>query len=94
MRFIAFIGSMRDLKLGGRVAASAAALGGMLHISPVVALVDGEGKAVGKVRVLWNGLYWNEIVQMLPKRLCSSGFCGILYEKAIKTARPAGRAAF
>ena len=87
---------MKDLKLGGRVVASAAALGGMLHIFPVVALVDGEGKAVGKVRVrvLWNGLYWNEIVQMLPKRLCSSGFCGILYGKAIKTARPAGRAAF
>ena len=41
---------MKYLKMGGRVSASAAALGGMLHISPVVALVEGEVKAVGKVR--------------------------------------------
>lgn len=50
VRFLAFIGTMKYLKMGGRVSASAAALGGMLHISPVVALVDGEVKAVGKVR--------------------------------------------
>lgn len=50
VRFIAFIGTMKYLKMGGRGSASAAALGGMLHISPVVALVDGEVKAVGKVR--------------------------------------------
>lgn len=50
VRFIAFIGTMKYLKMGGRVSASAAALGGMLHISPVVALVEGEVKAVGKVR--------------------------------------------
>ena len=50
VRFLAFIGTMKYLKMGGRVSASAAALGGMLHISPVVALVEGEVKAVGKVR--------------------------------------------
>lgn len=50
VRFVAFIGTMKYLKMGGRVSASTAALGTMLNISPVVAIVDGEVKAVGKVR--------------------------------------------
>ena len=36
--------------MGGRISASTAALGTMLNISPVVAVVDGEVKSVGKVR--------------------------------------------
>ena len=50
VRFVAFIGTMKYLKMGGRVSASTAALGTMLNISPVVAVVDGQVKAVGKVR--------------------------------------------
>lgn len=50
VRFVAFIGTMKYLKMGGRVSASTAVLGTMLNISPVVALVDGEVKSVGQVR--------------------------------------------
>ena len=41
---------MKYLKMGGRISASAAALGTVLNISPVVAIADGEVKAVGRVR--------------------------------------------
>lgn len=50
VRFIAFVGTLKYLKMGGRISASTAMMGTMLHISPVVAIVDGEVKAVGKVR--------------------------------------------
>lgn len=50
VRFIAFVGTLKYLKMGGRISASTAALGTMLHITPVVAVVDGEVKAVGKLR--------------------------------------------
>ena len=50
VRFIAFVGTLKYLKMGGRISASTAMMGTMLHISPVVAVVDGEVKAVGKVR--------------------------------------------
>lgn len=50
VRFAAFVGTMKYLKMGGRVSASTAMLGTMLNISPVVAIVDGEVKSVGKVR--------------------------------------------
>lgn len=50
VRFIAFVGTLKYLKMGGRISASTAALGTMLNISPVVAIVDGEVKSVGKVR--------------------------------------------
>lgn len=50
VRFLAFVGTLKYLKMGGRVSASAAALGTMLGISPVVAIVDGEVRSVGKVR--------------------------------------------
>ena len=50
VRFLAFVGTLKYLKMGGRISAATAAVGSMLHISPVVAVVDGEVKAVGKVR--------------------------------------------
>ena len=50
VRFVAFVGTLKYLKMGGRISASTAALGTMLNISPVVAVVDGEVKSVGKVR--------------------------------------------
>lgn len=50
VRFLAFIGTMKYLKMGGRISAATAAVGGMLNISPIIAIVDGEVKAVGKVR--------------------------------------------
>ena len=50
VRFVAFVGTLKYLKMGGRISASTAALGTMLNISPVVAVVKGEVKAVGKLR--------------------------------------------
>lgn len=50
VRFVAFIGTLKYLKMGGRISASTAVLGTMLNISPVVAIVDGEVKSVGQVR--------------------------------------------
>lgn len=50
VRFLAFIGTMKYLKMGGRISAATAAVGGMLNISPIIAIVDGEVKAVGKAR--------------------------------------------
>lgn len=50
VRFLAFVGTLKYLKMGGRISASTAAIGTMLNISPVVAVVDGEVKSVGKVR--------------------------------------------
>ena len=50
VRFVAFVGTLKYLEMGGRISASTAALGTMLNISPVVAVVDGEVKSVGKVR--------------------------------------------
>ena len=48
VRFLAFVGTLKYLKMGGRISASTAAIGTMLNISPVVAVVDGEVKSVGK----------------------------------------------
>lgn len=50
VRFVAFIGTMKYLKMGGRISATTAVVGTMLNISPVVAIVDGEVKSVGQVR--------------------------------------------
>ena len=50
VRFIAFVGTLKYLKMGGRISASTAAIGTMLHITPVVAVVDGAVKVVGKLR--------------------------------------------
>ena len=50
VRFVAFIGTMKYLKMGGRISSTTAVVGTMLNISPVVAIVDGEVKSVGQVR--------------------------------------------
>ena len=50
VRFVAFIGTMKYLKMGGRISSTTAVVGTMLNISPVVAIVGGEVKSVGQVR--------------------------------------------
>ena len=47
---MAFIGTLKYLKMGGRISSSTAVLGTMLNISPVVAIVDGEVRSVGRVK--------------------------------------------
>ena len=50
IRFLAFVQTLKYLKMGGRISSSTAVLGAMLNISPIVAVVNGEIKAAGKVK--------------------------------------------
>lgn len=45
---LAVIGTLEYLKKGGRISAAAAFAGGMLSIKPVIAVIDGEVKVIGK----------------------------------------------
>ncbi len=50
INFFAVVDTLKYLKMGGRLSSSAAILGGMLHIKPLVSIVDGEVKSTGKER--------------------------------------------
>ena len=50
MKFLAVVDTLKYLKMGGRLSSSAAILGGMLHVKPLVSVIDGEVKSVGKER--------------------------------------------
>lgn len=50
IRFYAAVDTLKYLKMGGRLSSSAAILGGMLNIKPLVSVIDGEVKSPGKAR--------------------------------------------
>ncbi len=50
IRFFAVVNTLKYLKMGGRLSSSAAILGGVLHIKPLVSIIDGEVKSVAKER--------------------------------------------
>lgn len=50
IQFVAVVDTLKYLKMGGRLSSSAAVLGGMLHIKPLVSIIDGEVKSIGKER--------------------------------------------
>lgn len=50
VRFVAFVQTLKYLKMGGRISSSTAVIGTMLNICPIVAVVNGEVKSVGKVK--------------------------------------------
>jgi DegV family protein with EDD domain len=50
VKFIAVVDTLKYLRMGGRLSSSAAVLGGMLHVKPLVSVIDGEVKSVGKER--------------------------------------------
>ena len=50
IKFIAGVDTLKYLKMGGRLSSSAAVIGGMLQIKPLVSVIGGEVKSVGKVR--------------------------------------------
>ncbi len=50
IEFYAVVDTLKYLKMGGRLSSSAAFLGGMLNIKPLVSLIDGEVKSPGKAR--------------------------------------------
>ena len=49
-RLIAMVDTLKYLKMGGRLSTTEAVLGGMLHIKPLIAIIDGEVKSTGKER--------------------------------------------
>ena len=50
VKFLAGVDTLKYLKMGGRLSSSAAIIGGMLQIKPLVSVIGGEVKSVGKVR--------------------------------------------
>jgi DegV family protein with EDD domain len=48
--FYAAVDTLKYLKMGGRLTSAEAVLGGMLHVKPLVSIIDGEVKSVGKER--------------------------------------------
>jgi DegV family protein with EDD domain len=50
LRLIAAVGTLKYLKMGGRLSATSAAVGGLLTIKPIVSVIDGRVEAIGKTR--------------------------------------------
>ena len=50
VKFLAGVDTLKYLKMGGRLSSSAAIIGGMLQVKPLVSIIGGEVKSVGKVR--------------------------------------------
>lgn len=50
VRFYAVVNTLKYLKMGGRLSSSAAIIGSVLNIKPLVSIVDGKVKSVGKAR--------------------------------------------
>jgi len=55
IRLVALLDTLEYLKRGGRLSASAALVGGLLGIKPVIAIEDGQVKVLGKARGSKNG---------------------------------------
>lgn len=65
IRLIALLDTLEYLKKGGRISATAAAVGSLLSIKPVIAISDGEVKVLGKARGSKNGS--NLFTELLKK---------------------------
>lgn len=50
VKFFAVVNTLKYLKMGGRLSSSAAIIGSMLSIKPLVSIVEGKVKSVGKAR--------------------------------------------
>lgn len=92
---IALLDTLEYLKRGGRLSASAALVGGLMSIKPVVTVADGEVKVLGKARGSKNGN--NLLLQEIDKaggidfdRPYSLGYTGLsdeLLQKYIADSR-------
>lgn len=65
IRLVALLDTLEYLKRGGRLSASAALVGGLLGIKPVIAIEDGQVKVLGKARGSKNGS--NLLLQEIEK---------------------------
>lgn len=50
IRLLAVLDTLKYLKLGGRISAATAAVGGLLGVTPLVGIVDGKVESIGKCR--------------------------------------------
>jgi DegV family protein with EDD domain len=50
LRLYAVVDTLKYLKMGGRLSGSAAFIGGVLGITPIIEVIDGRVESVGKVR--------------------------------------------
>lgn len=65
IRLMALLGTLEYLQKGGRISAVTAASGALLHIKPVISVVEGEVKMVGKAMGSKKGN--NLLVQLIEK---------------------------
>ena len=68
LRLYAVVDTLKYLKMGGRISAATAAVGGMLGISPIITIQDGKVESVGKARGRKAGIQWivNKVAQEKP----------------------------
>lgn len=91
IRLIALLDTLEYLKKGGRISATAAAVGSLLSIKPVIAIGDGEVKVLGKARGSRNGNnLFTELLKKegevnfdMPYCLAYSGLSDTLLQKYI-----------
>ena len=50
VRLLAMVDTLKYLKMGGRISAATAFVGGVLGINPIISVVDGRVEAIGKAR--------------------------------------------
>lgn len=50
IKFYAVVNTLKYLKMGGRLSSSAAIIGEVLNIKPLISIVDGEVKSIGKAK--------------------------------------------
>lgn len=58
VRLYAVVDTLKYLKMGGRISAATAMVGGVLGVSPIVAVQDGKVVSAGKVRGRKAGIQW------------------------------------
>lgn len=92
IRLVALLDTLEYLKKGGRISGAAAFVGGILSIKPVIAIVDGEVKVLGKARgsKQGNNLVVEEIHKAggvdfnMPLLLGYSGLSDIMLKKYVE----------
>ncbi len=66
IRILAVVDTLKYLKMGGRISATTAVVGGLLGISPIIAVENGKVESAGKARGRKAALVW--IAEELSRR--------------------------
>ncbi|MEG1682927.1 MAG: DegV family protein [Oscillospiraceae bacterium] len=68
VRLVALVSTLKYLKMGGRISAATAVVGGLLGISPMVSVADGVITPIGKVRGAPAGLaFFDDFLEKNPR---------------------------